>query len=129
MTGTAQELEDKIMQLQEELAASRAEEKMAKVIEKQRKESMDFQSKIHKLQSSNRQHKRRESEVFTQIGTDAKDVVKTYEELEARKKEMEDKELQLQYLIAEKQRMQIAYEHARTNTAKAKQQAAEMKKK
>merc|ERR1712228_41819 len=88
-----------------------------------------LKSEVDDLSQKHRKHKRRESEVFDQIGDNAKDIVAQLEELDEAKKKKDDAELTLAYLKAEKQRTDIALQHAKENVTRYRQEANAMKKK
>merc|ERR1712228_219630 len=88
-----------------------------------------LRKEVDDLSLKHRKHKRRESEVFDQIGADAKNIVAQLEELDEAKKKSDDAELMLAYLKAEKQRTDIALAHAKENVTRYRQEANAMKKK
>merc|ERR1712154_305488 len=102
-------------------------------LEEKIKEQQEIINKLKRdnenLHGAHKRHKRRESEVFDAIGDDAKNVVAQYEEMESARKQMEDDALQLAFLQAEKQRMAIAYDHAKANTDKYREEVSKLKAK
>eukprot|EP01083_Nonionella_stella_P301908 1038419_1 len=98
-------------------------------IERLETETTEMNAQNESLRTRNRTHRRRESEVFTAIGDDAKNVVQTFEELEESRKKIENDQLELAFLQAEKQRMAIAYDHQKENATKYRQESAVLKNK
>eukprot|EP01083_Nonionella_stella_P074881 203266_1 len=92
-------------------------------------ENTEMNTQNEALRTRNRTHRRRESEVFAPIGDDAKNVVQTFEELEESRKKIENDQLELAFLQAEKQRMAIAYDHQKENATKYRQESAVLKNK
>eukprot|EP00484_Ammonia_sp_Unknown_P016924 CAMPEP_0197045870 /NCGR_PEP_ID=MMETSP1384-20130603/21656_1 /TAXON_ID=29189 /ORGANISM="Ammonia sp." /LENGTH=1661 /DNA_ID=CAMNT_0042477547 /DNA_START=48 /DNA_END=5034 /DNA_ORIENTATION=- len=127
-TGSGEELDAKIKALTDELNQQKQENSsMQQQIRQAQADSEALRSEVDKLRDNNRQHKRRETELFDRIGDDAKNVVLQLEELDDKKRAVEDAELELAHLKAERQRMEIAYEHATTSATELRQQVSTLK--